>query len=97
MAVTRVPHSDVLDYLLNKLYLNICEIKSGLGNIKVNLLGTHFLAYYLSNTSSLAKNYTNDFIFERIIKSKETEQKVGPFKMPNELIKSLSSLDKIHA
>ena len=72
MAATRIPHGDVLDYLLNKLYLNVCEIKKGLANVKIDLLGTHFLAYYLSYTSFLGKDHTNDFVYEKIIKSKET-------------------------
>lgn len=92
MAATCVPHGDVLDYLLSKLFINVCEIKGGLGKVKVDLLGTHFLAHYLSNTPFLGKDNANDYVYETIIKSKETEQNMGPFKMVNRLIESLNSL-----
>ncbi len=70
MEASCIPHGDVLAHLLNKLYLNVCEIKKGVGNARIDLLGTHFLAYYLRNTFFLGKNPTNEFIYENIVKSK---------------------------
>lgn len=88
--ICRLPHNDILEFFVDKLFINYFTISiwsKTNGNPVLHMVNRHFITNYVENNGNLGDDQINRKILGKVFEAKDNQKFVGNFNMYVELLR----------